>query len=265
MGTDIPLLSPLELFFAAALMCVAASITIVMSMGIHRTFLIAAIRLIIQLLLVAYILRFVFESNSAFIILVVMIVMISAASYEVGARQSNRKARRFKMNFSILTVSSLGVGSIGILSLLNTGGNTLDAQHIIPIFGIILGAAMNSTALTLNCYVRDLSQGQNIIEARLSLGHSFRSATEDISKNSAISGSIPLINQMAGAGIITLPGIMSGQLLVGQSPIQAAFYQIFLMSLLALVTIVCVSLSLWLFPRFISDKRHRLRLERILD
>jgi len=260
------MLGPMDLIFAAILIVVAGGISMVLSLGIHKSLFVSAIRMIIQLLLVGYILGYVFHQGSPLLVGIVLLVMLGAASYEIAARQENRRTRCYGLNFMILTVSSVGVGAIGLVGLLTAGApHVLDAQHIIPMFGVILGSSMNSTALALNTYTRQIVQQSRVIDTRLALGENFRQATADIVKSATISGAIPLINQMAGAGLITLPGIMSGQLLVGQSPVQAAFYQIFLMALLALVSVICITLVITIFSRRVSDHRQRLRLDRILD
>lgn len=76
-------------------------------------------------------------------------------------------------------------------------------------------------------------------------------------------GIIPVMNQMVGAGIITMPGIMSGQILAGQDPLDAATYQIFLMLLLAASGTSSVILAIYLTVFRVTDERHRLRLDRL--
>jgi putative ABC transport system permease protein len=71
------------------------------------------------------------------------------------------------------------------------------------------------------------------------------------------------MNQMAGAGIITMPGIMSGQILAGQDPLNAATYQAFLMLLLAASSIFSACLAVYLSALRVTDERHRLRLDRL--
>jgi putative ABC transport system permease protein len=75
-------------------------------------------------------------------------------------------------------------------------------------------------------------------------------------------GAIPIINQMAGAGIITLPGIMSGQILTGQDPMSAARSQIFMMFLLCAPSVASILIAVFLGLYRRTDERHRLRLDR---
>jgi putative ABC transport system permease protein len=101
------------------------------------------------------------------------------------------------------------------------------------------------------------------IEAQLVLGATRNEALAPLIRDSVRKGLIPIINQMSAAGIITLPGIMTGQILAGMDPMDAVRYQILLMFLLAGGSGIAVTLAVYLAARSITDERHRLRLERL--
>lgn len=252
-----------EIAVAGGLILCSAGLSLALNMGIGRRIVGAGLRMALQLLVVGYLLRLLFQYESGWLIGAVMVVMLAAAAHEIGARQSGPwRWSGFAHNFLILCISAAGVALLGLTSL-SRSGPVFDAQHVIPVFGIILGTAMNSAALTLHALRGQISAARSRIEAQLALGRDISAATRDLSRSAIVSGTIPIINQMAGAGIITLPGIMSGQVLAGQDPTQAAIYQIFLMALLALASVVCVALTGWLFIRSVTDDRQRLRLDRL--
>lgn len=252
-----------EIAIAGGLILCAAGLSLTMQMGVERRIAWAALRMSVQLLAVGYLLRLLFRHESGLLLGLVMAVMLAAAAYEIGARQSGpRRWPEFLRNLLILCVSAAGAALLGLTGL-SRSGHAFDAQHVIPIFGIILGTAMNSAALTLHALKSQIAGSRNLIEAQLALGRDMGEATRALSRNAIVSGTIPVINQMAGAGVITLPGIMSGQVLAGQDPTQAAIYQIFLMALLALASVICVALTGWLFIRSVTDDRQRLRLDRL--
>ncbi|KGJ10147.1 ABC transporter permease (plasmid) [Paracoccus versutus] len=252
-----------EIAIAGGLISCSAGLSLALHMGIGRRLAWAALRMSLQLLAVGYLLRLLFRSENGLLVGLVMVVMLAAAAHEIGARQSGpRRWSEFLRNLLILCISAAGVALLGLTGL-SRSGPAFDAQHVIPVFGIILGTAMNSAALTLHALKSQIAGARNRIEAQLALGRDMGEATRDLSRSAIVSGTIPIINQMAGAGIITLPGIMSGQVLAGQDPTQAAIYQIFLMALLALASVVCVALTGWLFIRSITDDRQRLRLDRL--
>jgi len=136
-------------------------------------------------------------------------------------------------------------------------------QYAIPLLGMVLGNTMNGVALGLDRLTQDAVQRRAVIEARLALGERWQEAIADIRHDAMRVGLIPIINAMAAAGIVSLPGMMTGQILAGAPPLEAAKYQILVMFLIAggtgLGTVVAVSLA----ARRLFDQRHRLRPERI--
>jgi putative ABC transport system permease protein len=102
-----------------------------------------------------------------------------------------------------------------------------------------------------------------VIEARLVLGHSAQQAVSDIRRQVFRSGLIPIINAMAAAGVISLPGLMTGQILAGAEPVEAVKYQILIMFLIAGGAGFGTLAALWLAVRRLFDERQRLRLDRL--
>lgn len=249
-----------DLGIGAVLLLAAAGLSLALRMGVHRALLWSAARMALQLVCVGYVLRFVFLSGAPLLTAGVVLIMVASAAWEVGARQGRRDG--YGANLLALVLSAGGISLIAVLGVAGPGALS-DPQAVIPIFGIILGTAMNSAALTLHALGVQVTQGQAAIEAQLALGRPLAEALRPAARAAIASGTIPILNQMAGAGLITLPGIMSGQILAGADPMRAALSQIFLMSLLAAASVICVALSIYLFRRRISDDRQRLRLDAI--
>ena len=101
------------------------------------------------------------------------------------------------------------------------------------------------------------------IEAQLGLGVDFRAATAPLVRDSLRRGLLPVINQMSAAGIITLPGIMTGQILAGLDPVEAVKYQILLMFLLAGASGLAALAIAYMTVARLTDERQRLRLDRL--
>jgi len=129
--------------------------------------------------------------------------------------------------------------------------------------GIVLGSVLNSASIALDTFLGDVSGARNQIEARLALGTSLRAALAPIMRSAVRKGLIPVINQMSAAGIITLPGIMTGQLLAGMDPIGAVKYQILLLFLLSGSSGLAAGAAVWLASRAVGDDRDRLRLDHL--
>ena len=129
--------------------------------------------------------------------------------------------------------------------------------------GIILGSVLNSGSLTLDGVVGGVWREKPAIEAQLGRGVPFRAATRPLQREAIRRGLLPIINQMSAAGLITLPGIMTGQIIAGMDPVEAVKYQILLMFLLAGASGVAALVIAELTLRRLSDGRQRLRLDRL--
>lgn len=255
---------PVELALAAALVLANAGLSVALDLGIHRSMLMAAARMIVQLLLVGFVLGYIFGSAAHWLSLVVLAAMLTAATFEVGSRQKNRLAGAWHYGLAGIAVS--GATSLVAAFALLTVADTTDwtaPRVVIPIFGIILGSAMSAASVALNSMFDGVSAGRAGIEAQLALGRSRRTAMAPVVQKAIYAGTLPVLNQMAGAGIITLPGIMSGQILAGANPLVAAQSQIFLMLLLCAASTGSVVIAVWLAARTLSDDRERLRLDRL--
>ena len=135
--------------------------------------------------------------------------------------------------------------------------------HAIPLAGIILGNVLNSASLSLDSFLGSVHRERQAIEARLSLGEAYRQAIAPLVREAIRRGLLPIINQMSAAGIGTLPGIMTGQILAGLDPLEAVKTQILQMFLLSggsgLSALVVSYLAAWR----LTDQRQRLRLDRL--
>ncbi len=258
------LLTAGDLMLASLLIVLGAMLSLTMSLGIHRALLWAAVRMVVQLLLVGLVLRTVFALSSPWLTLLVVAAMIVAAAREAGSRQERRFDTRWQMLIGLASVS-MPTLIITVLALITALRPTpwYDARHAIPLAGIILGNAMNAASLTLHATLTTAWHQRQAIESRLALGDDRHTALRPILRQAVRSGLLPTINTMAAAGIITLPGIMTGQILAGMDAIDAARYQILLMFLLAGGSLLAVVLAGWLAVWRLTDERHRLRLDRL--
>jgi putative ABC transport system permease protein len=122
---------------------------------------------------------------------------------------------------------------------------------------------MSGISVTLNAFNTAIVREQRGIEAQLALGATRDEALAGVRRAALRGGIIPVINQMSAAGIITLPGMMTGQVLAGMSPFEAAKYQVFVLFLLAAATSFGAAAAVLVATWRATDARHRLRLDRI--
>lgn len=253
-----------DLFAASLSLLIGAGASIALSLGVHRPLAWAALRMGAQLILVGLLLRHLFALGSPGLTLLAAAVMLLAATYEISARQQVglRGWLRFGLGGLPVAMATIFATALALTTSLREEA-WLDARNAIPLLGIILGSAMNSASLALNAMLSGVQKERGAIEARLSLGADRRLALKDLRASAARNGMIPVVNQMAGAGIITLPGVMTGQILAGMDPLEAAKSQILLILLLAGAGLIGVVLSSELALRAVTDQRDRLRLDRL--
>ena len=125
------------------------------------------------------------------------------------------------------------------------------------------GSVLNSATLGLDSFFEGVVNRRQAIEAQLALGTTMREALGELTRSSIRRGMVPIINQMSAAGIITLPGIMTGQLLAGMDPIEAVKYQILLLFLLTGAGGLASAGAVYLAARAVTDSRQRLRTDRL--
>jgi len=136
-------------------------------------------------------------------------------------------------------------------------------QYLIPLLGMLLGNTMSGMAIALDNLTRSAWQQKGAIESRLILGQNWDSAIGVIRRDALRSGLIPIINAMAAAGVVSLPGMMTGQILAGSPPLEAAKYQIMILLLIAGGTGLGAIVAVWIGSRRLFDDRQRLRLDRL--
>ena len=261
---DLVLLSPWDLGIAAALVCLLAALSWMLRLGIGRQLLVAAARSTVQLMILGMILKTLFAQTSLWLIAVMTAVMLAVAGYEVMARQQ----RRFRGSWGYgLGTLSMFLSSFTITFLALTAVIQVDPwyqpQYLIPLLGMLLGNTMSGIAIALDNLTRNTWEQRHAIEARLMLGHEWQQAITGIRRDALRSGLIPIINAMTTAGIVSLPGMMTGQILGGSPPLEAAKYQLLILFLIAAGSGLGSLTAIWAGSRRLFDERQRLRLDRL--
>jgi putative ABC transport system permease protein len=257
-------LSPLDIALSAVLVLADAGLSLALGLRLHRQLGIASLRMVVQLLLVGLVLRFVFALANPAVTLLVIVVMVLAAAREVASRPEARLARGGN-----LIVGGIAVGAATALTAILALTTAIrpdpwfDPRYAVPLAGIILGNALNAASLTLDAMLGGVGRERVAIEARLCLGETFAAAVKPLVRTAIRRGLLPTINTMSAAGIVTLPGIMTGQILAGMDPMDAVKYQILLMFLLAGGSGIASVLVALLVRSRLTDARQRLRLDRL--
>ena len=257
-------LTAIDLTIAAALVLLLGGVAIVLKLGISKTLYIAAIRTTVQLLLIGLVLKVLFENVHLGWMALMAIIMLLAAGREVMVRQKRPFAGSWGYGLGTLSmfVSSFVLTLFALTVIIGTDP-WYQPQYAIPLLGMMLGNTMTGVALAMDRLTESAYQQRMVIESRLALGQHWREAIGNIARESTRVGMLPMINAMAAAGIISLPGMMTGQILAGSPPLEAVKYQILIMFMITAGTGFATVLATWLGAKRLFDDRHRLRLERL--
>ncbi|RLF02701.1 MAG: ABC transporter permease, partial [Thermoprotei archaeon] len=192
------------------------------------------------------------------------LVMLIVAAREVTSRQKKRFIGLWGFGIGALSISisSFSITFFALTVIINIKP-WYEPQYAVPLLGMMLGNTMTGMAIGLDRLTQTASDQRTVVEARLMLGEEWTKAIENIKRESIRSGLIPIMNSMAVAGIVSLPGMMTGQILAGSPPMKAVKYQILIIFLIASGTGFGTMTAVWLGSRRLFDKRHRLRLDRL--
>ena len=196
------LLSPQDLTISASLIVLDAIISVVLRLKLEKQIGVAAVRMVIQLVAIGYLLRLVFALNNPAATVMIVLVMVLVAGREVAARPE----RRFKG----MANHVIGAGSVAMATVLTAllalttairPHPWYDPHYAIPLAGIVLGNVLNASSIALDGVLGGVSREKAAVEARLSLGETYWAAMAPLVRTAIRRGLLPIINQMSAAGI----------------------------------------------------------------
>ncbi len=257
-------LSWLDLALAASLLVINGGVSLWLDLRLERQLALAAVRMVVQLLLVGLILETLFATVSPWLTLLVALVMAAFAAHEIRARQERRLAGWWAHGIGGAPMTLVGL-LVTVLALAAMIGPEpwYHPRYAIPLFGMVLGNSMTGIALGLNTLSTAVTRERAALEAQLMLGATIWQAARPALREALKSGFMPVINSMAATGVVFLPGMMTGQILAGVEPAEAVKYQLLVMFLIAGATGSGVLLSVYGALWRLTDERHRLRLDRL--
>jgi putative ABC transport system permease protein len=258
-------LSSLDLGFAALLVLALAALSFRLRLGLARRILISATRTVIQLTLIGFVLKALFAHVSLLWMGLMALAMLLAAGYEVTSRQKHklRGAWGFGIGTGSMFVSAFTVTFFALIVIISPTP-WYEPRYAIPLLGMLLGNTMNGISLSVNHLTQNMRSHRAVIETRLALGQTKSEAIADLRRESIRTGLIPIVNAMAAAGIVSLPGMMTGQILAGNLPADAVKYQIMIMFMVSAGTGFGTLAAIWMTSHRLFDDRDRLRLERLM-
>ncbi|PLX35795.1 MAG: iron export ABC transporter permease subunit FetB [Hyphomicrobiales bacterium] len=262
-STYLPL-TYVDVAIAAGLVILNAALSIALELGLARRLLLAAARMTVQLVLVGLVLKTLFEISSPWLTAAAALFMALVAGREILARQETPLSGSW--GYGIGTTSILIAGSlVTIFGLVVQIGEDpwYAPRYALPLFGMILGNGMTGIALGLDTLTAQARRERAAIEANLCLGATRWQAMRPFIRRALSTGMMPIINAMSATGVVSLPGMMTGQILSGVAPTEAVKYQLLVMFLIAGSTGLGVLGAVYATALRLTDPRHRLRLDRL--
>lgn len=238
----------LELFAASALMLLAGFVSFKLELGQTRRIFIATLRCFIQLLAVGFLLKYLFEYQAWWIVLLVLSFMVIAATQIATSRVKSSVPGLIPLVFISLLVSSLSIGFI-VVEVVVRADPWYNAQQVIPIVGMIIGNAMSAIAVAIDRLFSDMDSREGEIYSLIALGATPREAAFTSLKAAIGAGMTPILATMSAAGIVTIPGMMAGQILAGADPLTAAKYQIVVILMLSASNTIAIVMVCFLSYR----------------
>jgi putative ABC transport system permease protein len=203
---------------------------------------IAVVRSAIQLTAIGYVIKFIFDQDSLWFVVLLIAIMVV-----FGAFTAQRRARQVPNAFwpLLLALAIAGATTLGLVVAL--GIFKAQPRYLVPVGGMVVGNAMTAAAVTLNRLGDEMTRHAREVEATLALGATSTQAAAPIVRRSLRSGMIALVDSTKTTGLIFFPGTMVGMLLAGASPTDAVRLQLILLWTLlgsvALAGLIAVTLA----------------------
>ena len=225
-----------QVTLAALLIVINGAISVALHLRMEKSLIIASLRTVVQLLLVGVVLEWVFQMDRWYIVVCLSVAMTLIAGMTATSRNERRYPGIWINTIISVWASAWIVTAFALFVVMQGIEKWYQPQYAIPLLGMVLGNTLNGISVGLNTFTESLVTRREQVETRLSLGATRWEAARGPVQHAVRTGMIPIINSMMVVGIVSLPGMMTGQLVSGTAPIEAVKYQIVIMFLIASAT-----------------------------
>ncbi len=242
-----------DLGWALGLILAAIALSRWQKLDLEGQLILAAGRSLLQLLVVGYFLALVFALDNPLGVLAILAIMLTIATIVA----SNRIGQKLQGLFAIVWGSlffSTGIGLFYTITLIIQPASWYQPQYLIPLAGMVLGNAMNGASLAGERLSSLIRQNRLEVETHLCLGATAKQAIARYQKEAIQVSLIPVLNQMMVVGLVSLPGMFTGQVLAGSEPLNAASYQILILFLIAFANLTtAILVTEGVYRRFFNN------------
>ncbi|MDF1565698.1 MAG: iron export ABC transporter permease subunit FetB [Deltaproteobacteria bacterium] len=251
-----------DILLSSSLVAVAGGVSLALRLGLERRIAVAAARTVVQLLLVGLVLRWVFALDRWWVIAAILLSMVVNAGI-AGVRRTGRRYRGIWLDALLAVSVSCVLVTFTVTEIVIGVDPWYEPRYLIPLMGMVLGNTLTGLSLCLDRITADLDTRRVEVEGWLALGATGWEATRPIVAEAARTGMVPILNVMTVAGIVTLPGMMTGQILAGEPPMQAVKYQIVVMFMIAAGAAIGSLIAALLAFRRLVTPAHQLAAHRL--
>lgn len=222
--------------------------------GLNSKMAIATVRMTLQLLFVGYYLEYLFELDNSWINLGWITVMVVVADFATIDR--SELVQKMSLILPVFAATFFGIVLINFffLEVVIQLRDVLEAQYAIPITGMVLGNCLRSNVIGINDFYYSLKENRERYQFFLAAGATRAEALYPYIRSALKKSANPTLASMATIGLVSLPGMMTGQILSGSSPMTAIQYQIMIMIAIFSGTILSVYLAILFCNRTVFFK-----------
>lgn len=229
----------------------------------EKEILISTVRMTVQLMIVGYILAYIFRHVYPAFTLIILAFMLLFAIYNIYHRTRLPLSRSLKKTVALSMATGAIVTLVYFLLVTLSISPWYNPRYVIPIGGMIIGNTMTGVSLGVNTMLEGMYSNRKMVESALMLGATPSEAARPIINQAFDSAMLPTINSMVGMGIVFLPGMMTGQIIAGASPLSAIRYQIAIM--LGIVGGVSLTVLLFVHVGYRAFFNERSQLKQTVD
>ncbi|MGE4297762.1 MAG: iron export ABC transporter permease subunit FetB [Desulfovibrionaceae bacterium] len=235
-----------QLALTALFVLAAGVLSLRHKLGLERDLLVGAVRTVAQLFIMGFALKLIFGHAYLPLVVGVFAVMIWFGARIIRGRVKERGVDWFAPTMAAMYANYFLV-TIVVTAVIVQPDPWWKPQYFLPMGGMVVGNSMNALSISLDRLFSDLRTRRDEVEMRLALGADMAEASHEIVRGALKAGMIPSINSLMGVGLVSIPGMMTGQILAGADPMSAIRYQIVIMFMIvgstALGTYLVVSLA----------------------
>jgi len=242
-------LSWLQLSIAFISLLIPAAILGYYKTGLNSKMFIATVRMTLQLIFVGYYLEYIFELDNPWLNMAWIMVMVIVADFATIDRSELSRKKELIIPVFVATFFGIILINFFFLELVIQLPELLAAQYAIPITGMVLGNCLRSNVIGINDFYYSLKENRERFQFFLSCGANRSEALYPFFQTALKKSANPTLASMATIGLVSLPGMMTGQILSGSSPMTAIQYQIMIMLAIFSGTILSVYLAIKLCNR----------------